>query len=79
MKASEPVADVIDIEKYKNKKQLEKQNCDHGLSFDIDIAEKLTTKEIREVFPRLNGLCPKGCGFNGIAYASKAHFVYGDW
>jgi hypothetical protein len=23
--------------------------------------------------------CPKGCGFEGIAYASEAHYAYGDW
>jgi hypothetical protein len=24
-------------------------------------------------------LCPKGCGYNGIYYASAAHYSYGDW
>lgn len=74
-----PMADIIDLEEYKQKKYLEKSNCDHGLSFDLDAAEHMTTQEIRKVFPRLYGLCPKGCGFNGIAYVSKAHYVYGDW
>ena len=23
--------------------------------------------------------CPKGCGFVGIAYASYAHYIAGDW
>jgi hypothetical protein len=34
---------------------------------------------IRKRWPRLDGLCPKGCGFNGIGYASYAHYIYGDW
>lgn len=35
--------------------------------------------EIRKRWPRLNGSCPKGCGFKGIAYASYDHYIYGDW
>lgn len=35
--------------------------------------------EVRARWPRLNGLCPKGCGYNGIAYASADHYIYGDW
>jgi len=59
----------------------EKPKCDHGVTFDEEIAhrEKLGEYEVRERWPRLYGDCPKGCGFHGIAYASKAHFVYGDW
>lgn len=38
-----------------------------------------STSEIRKRWPRLMGLCPKGCGYNGIAYASYAHYIYGDW
>jgi len=63
--------------------------CDHGVEFDVKEAERiyadraiepaLKTAEIRERFPRLFGVCPKGCGFDGIAYASQAHFLYGDW
>jgi len=54
--------------------------CDHGLSFDEDAAKGLSTiSEIRNRWPRLFGPCPKGCGFNGIAYASRAHYVFGDW
>jgi hypothetical protein len=37
------------------------------------------TSEIRKRWPRLSGPCPKGCGYNGIAYASYAHYIYGDW
>lgn len=35
--------------------------------------------EIRKRWPRHSGLCPKGCGYYGIAYASYAHYIYGDW
>jgi hypothetical protein len=35
--------------------------------------------EVRKRWPRLNGPCPKGCGFNGIAYASYEHYISGDW
>lgn len=35
--------------------------------------------ELREKWPRLSGKCPKGCGFEGIAYASYEHYVLGDW
>lgn len=37
------------------------------------------SSQIRKRWPRLYGPCPKGCGFNGIAYASMAHSVAGDW
>lgn len=37
------------------------------------------TENVRKRFPRLCGLCPKGCGYNGIAYASMDHYLYGDW
>ncbi len=53
--------------------------CDHGVKFDPEDADSLSVEEIRELYPRLAGRCPKGCGFEGIAYASKEHFVYGDW
>ena len=55
--------------------------CDHSVTFDEEAArtEKLDAFQVRARWPRLFGECPKGCGFNGIAYASTAHFVYGDW
>lgn len=34
---------------------------------------------VRKKFPRLDGPCPKGCGYTGIAYASAEHYAYGDW
>ncbi len=35
--------------------------------------------EIRKRWPRLFGVCPKGCGYNGIYYASTEHYLAGDW
>jgi len=32
-----------------------------------------------EEYPRLNGECPKACGFHGIVYLSMAHFMGEDW
>lgn len=37
------------------------------------------TSKIRKLWPRLDGHCPEGCGFYGSAYASYAHYIYGDW
>lgn len=56
-----------------------KLECTHGVTFDLKAAETLTYTEIRKRWPRLFGECPLGCGFKGIAYASKEHYVYGDW
>lgn len=66
-----------------------KPKCDHGVVFDLEEANRILdeaeakgshgNREIRKRFPRLHGVCPKGCGFNGIAYASTAHYTYGDW
>lgn len=53
--------------------------CDHGVHFDADAARSLSTHEIRRRWPRLDGTCPLGCGFDGIAYASTLHYVAGDW
>lgn len=53
--------------------------CDHGLTFDQDETRGLSVAEIRKRWPRLSGRCPKGCGYVGIAYASFAHYVCGDW
>lgn len=60
---------------------VEGEPCDHGVKFYEDYARQInmTSPEVRQFFPRLEGKCPKGCGFEGIAYASKAHFAYGDW
>lgn len=57
----------------------ERPACDHGVTFDEEAAKGLSVAEIRKRWPRGWGPCPKGCGWNGIAYASTAHYVYGDW
>lgn len=43
------------------------------------IAGNPKTAEIRRRFPRLFGKCPKGCGYEGIAYVSMDHYRMGDW
>lgn len=53
--------------------------CGHGVTFELLAAEGLSTTEIRRRWPRLDGECPLGCGYRGIAYASTAHMIYGDW
>lgn len=35
--------------------------------------------EVRKRWPRLDGPCPLGCGYVGIAYVSAAHYAAGDW
>lgn len=35
--------------------------------------------EVRRRWPRLDGPCPLGCGYNGIYYASYEHYISGDW
>lgn len=53
---------------------------EHGIVFDEDEAKKLRSpNEVRKLWPRLDGECPLGCGYTGIYYVSKAHYVYGDW
>lgn len=53
--------------------------CDHGLTFDDKAAKGLPVEEVRQRWPRLDGPCPKGCGFSGVKYASILHFVAGGW
>jgi hypothetical protein len=53
--------------------------CDHGVAFDSDAAKGLSSADVQKRWPRGWGLCPKGCGFNGIAYASYEHMIMGDW
>lgn len=55
------------------------EECNHGLIFDEERAMNMSSMEIRKIFPRLFGKCPKGCGFEGIGYVSMAHYTYGDW
>jgi hypothetical protein len=47
---------------------------------DVDfIVGNPKTAEIRKRWPRLDGPCPKGCGFVGIGYASYLHYIMGDY
>ena len=36
-------------------------------------------EEASSRWPRLDGRCPLGCGYTGIAYASYHHYIAGDW
>jgi hypothetical protein len=53
--------------------------CDHGITFDAKAARGLPAAEVRRRWPRLDGRCPKGCGYVGIAYVSREHYYCGDW
>jgi hypothetical protein len=58
----------------------QKSVCDHGVIFDEEDAKKLNeVSKIRKKYPRGFGPCPKGCGYDGIAYASYLHYIMGDW
>jgi hypothetical protein len=57
----------------------EHKDCDHGVTFDRIAAKGLSAAEVQKRWPRGWGVCPKGCGFDGIAYASAEHFIMGDW
>jgi hypothetical protein len=60
------------------------QKCDHGVYFPTTrfaqraVTSHMSVTEIRECFPRHFGLCSM-CGYYGIAYASRYHYVAGDW
>lgn len=71
---AEQVNDALE----KIKEELMKR-CDHGVKFDSKLAANMNAYEVKKFFPRLDGVCPKGCGYSGIAYASKKHYVMGDW
>jgi hypothetical protein len=70
------MGDIIYLSDYLNKRADPK--CNHGIVFDEEAAKTMTIAEIRQKFPRLDGICTK-CGWSGIYYASTAHYVYGDW
>lgn len=53
--------------------------CDHGVTYDPTYGRMMLNYEVRERYPRLDGECPRGCGYKGIAYASYEHYVAGDW
>lgn len=69
--------DVIDLAAERKKRR--PTRCLHGVKFDLVRAKNMTVEQVRVAFPRLHGPCPLGCGFVGVAYACKAHYVYGDW
>lgn len=56
--------------------------CSHGVAFDVDAAKSCSVATIRAQWPRgyftPEKPCPQ-CRYVGIAYASMAHYVYGDW
>lgn len=41
------------------------------------LSRMFTVEEIHMLWPRFSGRC--SCGYEGIAYASLAHYVAGDW
>ena len=53
--------------------------CAHGVVFEHTKSQELSSEQVREKYPRLSGLCPLGCGYVGIFYASFEHFAAGDW
>lgn len=75
------MSNCIGIDNKINENIFTAEICKHDIYFDEDEARESNLKahEIRERWPRLYGRCPLGCGFNGIAYASMAHYLYGDW
>ena len=60
--------------------------CDHGVVFNAtewsqlgEAGTDVPPIEVRRRWPRLEGECPLGCGYRGIAYASMLHYLAGDW
>ncbi len=53
--------------------------CSHGVIFDEEVAQNLSSDQVRHRWPRLHGTCPLGCGYSGIYYASPSHYISGDW
>lgn len=69
---------MINMSNGKGSSTRDRETCDHGVTFDTAGLD-MEAHEVRRRWPRLHGVCPKGCGFQGIAYASAAHYVAGDW
>jgi hypothetical protein len=70
----------IMFDKEAAQKMLDEATVDPNLSPDVAfIMGSPAHSKIRKRWPRLSGPCPKGCGYNGIAYASYEHYIYGDW
>lgn len=47
-------------------------------AFDEDAAKGLSAREVRKRWPRFEGQCP-ACRQHVVAYASWAHYIYGDY
>jgi len=59
----------------------DQDKCEHPKlmpAFDEKAARLMTAAQIRRAFPRAYGKCPD-CGYEGILYASYAHYIWGDW
>jgi len=54
-------------------------HCSHSIQFDYEKAKHMSSEEVRKNYPRQAGLCPLGCGYNGVSYASYEHYLAGDW
>lgn len=48
-----------------------------SVTYDSAAARGLTSREVRRRWPRFSGPCT--CGYHGIVYASKEHYLAGDW
>lgn len=46
--------------------------------FDREKAKDKTVEEIRKLWPRFEGVCPR-CGQRLILYATYEHYAMGDW
>lgn len=58
-----------------------KPACEHKLispPYDEQAAKGLSVHEVRERWPRFDGICPE-CRQKVIVYASFLHFLRGDW
>jgi hypothetical protein len=57
--------------------------CQHGITYDhaLVIEQHRNSEDtevfIRERWPRLNGKCPLGCGYEGLYYATLNHYSWG--
>ncbi len=77
---AQTVQDSDEINNHLSKIKEERiSKCDHGVHFDSKASANMSSHQVRQVYPRLFGKCPKGCGYEGIAYASFEHYVSGDW